>query len=110
MELGLLTDLDLAVLGAYCASYQPWIDAEEVLAEVRMRYVTPTGQVERSPYVQIARDSMNDKKAIAAEFGISPSSRGRLSIPLQQQTDDTEEFLFGNRNTSLASRTSRGAG
>ena len=101
VNLGLLTDLDLTALGAYCASYQRWLTAEKTLEKDGMAFTAPTGQVKRSPYLLIAREAMADMRGFMQEFGMTPASRSRVEVsgkPTDQEK--VEEFLFGPRNTS----------
>lgn len=99
VDMGLLTVLDLTALAAYCASYQRWIKAERTIAKKGETYTSSTGLEKTSPWVRIARDAKADMRIFAAEFGLTPATRSRLSI--SNLTDDarrkTEEFLFGNQ-------------
>ena len=47
------------------------------------------------PEVAIANNSLNQIRAFCGEFGLTPSSRGRISLPNTNEEDPLEE-LFRN--------------
>jgi P27 family predicted phage terminase small subunit len=85
---GLLTDLDVMPLAAYCTSYERWREAEELLAELakvddRARGLLikgSKGQARANPLVQIAAQAANDMVKFAGEFGFSPAARSRIAL------------------------------
>jgi P27 family predicted phage terminase small subunit len=88
--LGLMTVLDLAALTAYCVAFAELEDATRVLEEKGRDCVWPIldkdgdkiGERIRShPAVQRQRDAMQRVKQFLGEFGLSPSSRTRVSGP-----------------------------
>jgi P27 family predicted phage terminase small subunit len=97
---GLLTDLDVMPLAAYCTSYQRWRDAEELLAELakvddRARGLLikgSKGQARSNPLVQIAREAANDMVRFAGEFGFSPAARARISAGPFTQPPSSGKF------------------
>ncbi len=92
-RLGLLTVVDGAALAAYCQAYARWKQAEEIIKREGMTVTTETGYVMPHPAVKIAEKSMQLIRAFCAEFGLTPSSRGRMSLPEQKEEDEFEEFL-----------------
>lgn len=104
-SLGLLTKIDRAQLAAYCQSYARWYEAEMVIKRDGMIMTTATGYQQQMPAVGIARQAMADMRAFASEFGLSPAARTRISVkPAEGAKDATEDFLFGGRKLSVASR------
>lgn len=87
VALKLVSQLDRAALGAYCQAYGRWAQAERALAAMRERdsnthglLVKTTGQnVVQNPLVGIANKAMADMVRYAAEFGMTPSARVRLT-------------------------------
>ena len=77
---GVLSIIDRAALGAYCQAYGRWVMAETELAKVEMVRETSKGTLVQSPLVGIANKAANDMVKFAAEFGMTPSSRTRLSV------------------------------
>jgi P27 family predicted phage terminase small subunit len=84
-RLGVLTKIDLVPLAAYCQTYAVWREATEQLAAMHDQ---PTkGFVVRSangaygvnPLLYIQRTSAAELMRFAAEFGLSPAARSRIS-------------------------------
>ncbi len=90
-RLGLLTEIDGTALACYCDAYSRWRKAREVIVRQGMTKRLKSGYVQQRPEVAIARQSMLLVRAFCQEFGLTPSSRGRISIP--QSEDDAEEDL-----------------
>lgn len=79
LEQGLLTDLDRAGLAAYCVAYARWIEAEESVRKLGVLVKSPNGFPVHSPYLAIANRAMEQMQRLLAEFGMSPSSRSRVT-------------------------------
>ena len=79
VEMGLMTDLDVAALAAYCTAYSHWVEAEAALQKHGMLIKSPKGEPIRSPYWLVATKSMDQMRAFLTEFGMSPSSRSGVS-------------------------------
>ncbi len=90
-RLGLLTVLDRAAFSCYCQSFAHWVQAQRVLREHGMIYVTASGRVRERPEVAIAESSLKLMRAFAVEFGLTPNSRSRFSLP-DPLTQEDEEF------------------
>jgi len=79
LEQGLLTALDRAGLAAYCVAYARWIDAEENVRKLGVLVKSPNGFPVHSPYLAVANRAMEQMQRLLAEFGMSPSSRSRVT-------------------------------
>ena len=88
-SLGLLTELDGAVLGVYCQAFSRLRQAEDVIAKEGMTY-TAGGQIKPRPEILIASKAMKIIQQIAGEFGMTPSARGRLEVPDLTDFDDED--------------------
>jgi P27 family predicted phage terminase small subunit len=77
---GILSLIDRAALGAYCQAYGRWVMAETELAKVEFVRETSKGTLVQSPLVGIANKAAVDMVRFAGEFGMTPSSRTRLSV------------------------------
>ena len=86
-RLGLLTEVDGAAL-AMLATH--WAIAFEAAKELRggLTTVDEAGLVRKHPLLQVLRDNSTAFRLWAAEFGLTPSARGKLSIPEPTDTDD----------------------
>jgi len=85
--LGLLTNLDLGVLAAYCQSYALWKAAIEVYKEAAqmnpaskgLLALTTNKNLIQNPIVGTINKCASDMVRYAAEFGMTPSARSRLT-------------------------------
>jgi len=105
-RLGLLTELDRVAFAGYCQNYGKWVEAEEFLKEKGTTYgyskkdddgKTIAVYITQFPQVAIARKCMEQIIKLCAEFGMTPSSRGRMSLPNEgEENDPLEELLRNN--------------
>ena len=93
-RLGLLTELDVAMLAGYCQAYGRWVQAERALAKLAeqdeqtsaLMVKTTNGNAVQNPLVGTANKALELMNKFAIEFGMSPSSRVRLSANGEQAT------------------------
>ncbi|BBZ93106.1 phage terminase small subunit P27 family [Bradyrhizobium diazoefficiens] len=86
-RMGLLTKIDCATLAAYCHAYGQWRMAAEALARMAANDPVMNGQIIKTKYgdaaanplVNIARKHAGDMVRYAAEFGLTPAARSRIS-------------------------------
>jgi P27 family predicted phage terminase small subunit len=78
-DAGLLTDIDKTALAIYCQAWARWLEAEEQLAKYGTVIMTPSSFPVQSPYLAIANKAMEQMTRILVEFGMSPSSRSRVT-------------------------------
>jgi P27 family predicted phage terminase small subunit len=86
-RLRLLTRVDINPLAAYCQAYAIWRTAVETLATMADRDAvthgllvrTNAGAAMQNPLVLTARQAANDMVRFAAEFGLTPAARSRIS-------------------------------
>jgi P27 family predicted phage terminase small subunit len=87
VSLGIMTDLDRGALAAYCQAYGRWVTAETALARRAEKDAvtdglmlrTKAGNAIQNPLVGAANKAMADMVRYAAEFGLTPSARTRVS-------------------------------
>jgi P27 family predicted phage terminase small subunit len=100
-RLGLLTIADVSAFAAYCQSYARWREAEEALA--RMAAKDPAGHAllvrissgaAVNPLIKIARLAAQDMVHFAAEFGLTPVARSRISAGVAHEPGKFDG-LFG---------------
>ena len=102
-NIGLLTSIDRTALAAYCQSYGRWSQAERAIAEMGKRDMltgglmikTSNGNAIQNPLVGTANKAMSDMVRYAAEFGMTPSARSRISAtpPDGKDQDPTATYL-----------------
>jgi P27 family predicted phage terminase small subunit len=96
-KLGLLTNIDRTVLELYCSQYSMY---RKALREVEEKGITTTNirnGDKAHPATQIVRESAKLIKAFAVEFGLTPSSRGRIQLPSGDNEDPMEKWFKDRR-------------
>ena len=91
----------MAALAGYCQAYGRWIDAEKNIKKLQKRdgkdamlINTPKGYVMINPYISVANKSMELMYKFMVEFGLTPSSRTRISVKSNEDNyDDFEKLL-----------------
>jgi P27 family predicted phage terminase small subunit len=91
-KLGLLTNIDRTVLEIYCSQYSVY---RRAIREIKDDLITTNirNGDKANPAAAIAREAAKIIKAIAVEFGLTPSSRARLQTPLETIDDEFEKLL-----------------
>lgn len=111
-ELGLLSELDVAALSAYCVTFSRWIRAEKEIQKTAEKHGTDNGEliltkekkdkdgnvigggnIIQNPYLAIANRALKQMKEILPEFGMTPSSRSKIHVGGPKQEDEFETFL-----------------
>src|SRR5262245_33575233 len=87
LRLGLLTVIDGAAFSAYCTIYARWVEAEQALKKTGSVVRSPNGYPILSPYYTIANQSLQQMRAYMTEFGMTPSSRSRISLAGAEDND-----------------------
>ena len=83
--LGLLTNLDKTALAGYCQCYVMYIDATKKIQEQGVLVKAQSGFPMQSPYVSIANKAMVEMRKWLLEFGMTPSSRSKITIQPDKQ-------------------------
>ncbi len=113
-RLGLLTIVDRAALAGYCESWGEYREAREFIQRNGTSYPIferdASGNVKRDengksvlrymqqvPQVSIANKALANIRAFCAEFGLTPSARGRMTVPGQDSPEDEMESLLRQR-------------
>jgi P27 family predicted phage terminase small subunit len=91
--LGTLTTADGAALALYCTHYSTWVNANHTLRTEGATIKTDKGGEKTSPYVAIANASARAMERLLAEFGCTPSSRGRGTASKPPSKSALELFL-----------------
>jgi P27 family predicted phage terminase small subunit len=92
---GLLTELDREALGALCCCAARVAEAERHLAAEGPTVVGARGAMRQSPWLSIAAAARRQMLSLAQEFGMTPSSRGRIKAgePPAVRDDDFDDLL-----------------
>lgn len=112
-RLGLLSNIDGNALACYCEAFGTWVQAnkairkmaetDEITAGLMIR--TKGGNVIQNPMVGVRNRAMEIMNKLAAEFGMTPSSRARVASdatrnpgggPAPRTEEDEEAEFFGD--------------
>lgn len=95
-QLGILTEIDMAAFAGYCQAYARWKEAEEYLSEHGQVVKTPSGYCQQVPQVSIAQTYLKIMNRFCEQFGLTPSSRGRIAVSdsADKESDAMELLLF----------------
>lgn len=97
-RLGLLKGLDVQPLAIYCQAYADLRKAQEVLNRDGLTYIHVNKAGEENltvrPEHYIVQACMKQIKVFCTEFGMTPSSRSRLSLPSEKIDGDGLEDLI----------------
>lgn len=77
----LLTAVDGGVLAMICQAHSEWEQADAIVQESGLTINVKDGQVWPHPAVKIRDVAAKRYKALAAEYGLTPSSRSRINLP-----------------------------
>jgi P27 family predicted phage terminase small subunit len=78
--LGMMSDLDRAVLAAYCQTYGRWVEAERRLAETPALIKLQTGYVQQNPWLAVSNKQLELMHRLMTEMGLTPVSRSRVNV------------------------------
>ena len=100
-RLKLLSEIDRTSLAGYCQAYGRWVQAERALARMAesdgvtkgLLVKTRNGNAIQNPLVGTANKAMADMMRYAAEFGMTPSARSRLSTDGEDQDDPARKYF-----------------
>lgn len=76
----IMTKLDTDALAIYCEAYARWADANAHLQKFGIVVKTPKGWPMQSPYLSISNKAFEQMKGMLSEFGMTPSSRTKVSV------------------------------
>lgn len=101
--MNLLATVDTAALAAYCTAYSRWSRAEEGIKrairpdqpESGLMIQTTNGNWVQNPLVGTAHKAASDMVKYAAEFGMTPSARMRLSIERKNENSKFKGLIGG---------------
>ena len=92
--LGVLTEADMPAFRMMAEHFAMAIDAAEKIEATGLLVTDSRGDLRKNPLAQVMRDNSAAFRMYAVEFGMTPSSRSRLTPEDQGQMDMVEE-LFG---------------
>jgi len=91
----LATPADRDVLLAFCEAVVIHRKSSEVLAKSPVLIKGIKGGLVRNPAIQIQRDSAIVMRALAQEFGLTPSARSQIRMGTKKDSDGAARLLSG---------------
>lgn len=91
-EVGVLAKVDANALALYCDAHAAYIEAKKDIAENGFNAITGTGSIIQRPSVGVFHRCRTDMLKILCEFGMTPSSRTKVSV-LNSKKDELDDFL-----------------
>ena len=88
VDAGIVSVLDTTALIAYCETYATWADAMAKLRRTGMILKNEKGVLYRNPLIRVANDAQDRMVKLLAEFGMTPSSRTRVSAIKPVKTNE----------------------
>jgi P27 family predicted phage terminase small subunit len=94
-EVGLIGQLDRAVVAGYCMAWARWMECERMLVTTGLIVKAPNGYPIYSPYWAACNKAMDQVRQFSDQIGLSGSSRSRIKASETENTDPAEAFLNG---------------
>lgn len=97
----LLTNVDVDMLAAYCDAYIEYQRCTEIIARegLMVEYTNKAGETNTVPHPLLGKKKQlfEQMKTCAAEFGLTPSARVRLTLPKEPEKPKSAfERKFGD--------------
>lgn len=91
-DAGIMTNLDVYALAMYCEAFARWKDANDSIIRFGIVVKTPNGFPVQSPFLQIANKAFEQMRTMLVEFGMTPSSRTRVSVKNADSNNDFDDI------------------
>lgn len=93
--MGVAGKMDRDALALYCQTWADYVQALADIAKYGTLIKSPNGMPVQSPYVGMKNRALDTLRALAGEFGLTPSSRTRIHAtpPGGKQKSALEELL-----------------
>ncbi|WP_026486816.1 phage terminase small subunit P27 family [Caldanaerobius polysaccharolyticus] len=100
-ETGLLTNIDVDALAIYCDALSQYIECCKIIERegLMVEYTNKAAETNKVPHPLLSKKKQlfEQMKAIASEFGFTPSARAKIAIPKQEEKEETKfDRLFGD--------------
>jgi P27 family predicted phage terminase small subunit len=94
-RMGVLTEADAMAVELLCEARADWLSArDEITAAGGETYTTEAGLIKAHPAVGMRNDAARRLQSLLAEFGMSPSSRSKVSAQEPDEKTDPAAAYF----------------
>ena len=95
LDLGLYTEVDRAALAMYCQAWGRWVEAERELDESGGEVLkSDKGNFYQNPWLHVANRAWDQLRKAMVEFGMTPSSRTRVTAVNSGEEPSLADMLF----------------
>ena len=98
VRLGLLSEMEQGLFTIYCSSWEEWLIAMRAIETEGAVYTTSRGVKRVSPWMTVADKAAKRMLSIAAEYGLTPRSRQRIRIEINEPERDNPWRLLRPTN------------
>lgn len=97
-KLGLLADLDISLLTAYCIEISTYFECKRIIKEKTYIYIIKDGKgktkyIQQIPHVSIGNKALTNAIQLASNFFIMPASRTKISMNAKEKDDNPWDDL-----------------
>ena len=97
LDMGLLTNLDMAAFSGYCQAFGTWVRAQRMIRSKGM-LVKENGVTMRNPWCKVSAEAFEQVQKGLAQFGLTPATRVRMN---PGETGGEEDELVRAMNRKL---------
>lgn len=97
LDAGVLTRMDATALGLYCESWARWKHANDHIAKFGPLVKSASGIPMQSPLLAIANTAWMQMTKMLIEFGMTPSSRTRVTVAAHQEEENPFAAIFNRK-------------
>ncbi|MFD4853649.1 phage terminase small subunit P27 family [Bacillus mycoides] len=99
LELDVITNIDVNALATYCDAFSDYIECTKIIREegLLVEYTNKAAETNKVPHPLLTKKKQlhEQMKALAVEFGLTPSARAKIVIPSAKKgTKSTVEKEF----------------
>ncbi|PEP73442.1 phage terminase small subunit P27 family [Bacillus toyonensis] len=99
LELDVITNIDVNALATYCDAFSDYVECTKIIREegLLVEYTNKAAETNKVPHPLLTKKKQlhEQMKALAVEFGLTPSARAKIVIPNSKQglkTNVEKEF------------------
>lgn len=92
-RIGILGNVDLGVLEAFCMAYARWRDCQAIVDVEGLLHTGDKGATVRHPAAVLGNQFSAEIRQLGVQLGLSPAARLRMTLP--EAADDETDAVFG---------------